>query len=59
MIIHHKNHKAAFTGAHNFYSVFQQQRVSVTTGAPPVGNIIGQSRSTFRFVFSRVHGRVN
>lgn len=28
-------------------------------GAPPADDLIAQARATFRFVFSRVFGRVN
>jgi hypothetical protein len=58
MIIYHKNHAAAFTGAHITYQLYPRQRTVVTTAAA-ANNLIEQSRSISRFVFSRVFGRVN
>ncbi len=61
MIIHHQDNVAAFAGNHTIYWITQPllfQRVSATTAAP-VDQLIAQARSAFRFVFSRVFGRVN
>jgi len=61
VIIYHQSNVAAFVGGHIFYSPVQtilRQRISVTTAAA-ANDEIEQSRSVFRFVFSRVFGRVN
>ena len=58
MIIYHKNHTAAFTGAHIIYQVYPRQRISITTAAA-ANELIEQARSVSRFVFTRVFGRVN
>jgi len=58
MIIYHKNHTAAFTGAHIIYQVYPRQCITITSEAA-ANNMIEQARSISRFVFTRVFGRVN
>lgn len=61
MIIYHHTRVAAFTGAHRFFWVGQPLfgfRIAVTTAAP-ANEEIEQARAMFRFVGSRVFGRVN
>ncbi len=62
MIIYHQKNVAAFAGNHRYLWLPQQvivSRIAVTGAAPPGDDTIAQSRSQHRFVFSRVHGRVN
>lgn len=61
MIIHHQNNITAFAGNHTIYWLHQPllyQRISKTTAAG-ADVLIAQSRATFRFLFTRIHGRVN
>lgn len=60
MIIYHQDNVSAFAGNHTYYWPTQPlffQRVSATSAV--VDQLIAQARATFRFVFSRVFGRVN
>lgn len=61
MIIYHHNNVGGFVGAQVWYWWLQPlfgQRVSITTVAA-ANEEIEQARSTMRFVFSRIFGRVN
>jgi len=62
MIIYHQNNVAKLKGNHVFYMLRPHGYASFVvskTSAAAANNEIEQARSGFRFVFSRVHGRVN
>ena len=61
MIIHHQKNIAAFAGNHIYFDMLKSivvQQISVTS-ASVANQAIEQARSKFRFIFSRIFGRVN
>jgi hypothetical protein len=62
VIIYHQRNVAAFAGNHTYWFLPKQvqvTRVTAAGGAGPANNEIEQARGLFRFVHTRVFGRVN